>query len=139
MIPILLLAVLAADPARAETIVAARTIPAQTIISETDLVRTDQIVPGAISDPELIVGREARIALYSGRPIREGDVTAPAVVDRNEIIPLIFQGGALLISTEGRALERASPGERIRVMNVSSRNTVTARIAEDGAAYVALE
>lgn len=125
-----------AGGACAETVVAARTIPAQSIIAAHDLILDERIIPGTVSDPGTIIGQEARVALYAGRPIRPGDVAAPAVVDRNDIIPLIYQGGALLISTEGRALERAGAGEFIRVMNLASRNTVTARVATDGAAYV---
>lgn len=132
----LVIAMLCAGTADAETVVAARTIPAQTIIMATDLAVMEETVPGAVTDPEHLIGQEARIALYAGRPIRKGDVTPPAVVDRNQIIPLIYQGGALTISTEGRALERAGAGQLIRVMNISSRNTVTARIAADGSAYV---
>ena len=49
---------------------------------------------------------------------------------------MIFTGTAIQIATEGRALDRAGPGDVIRVMNLSSRNTVTARIGADGAAHV---
>ena len=136
MIRMIALSLLAGSASQAETVVAARTIPAQSILLDTDLALIDQTVPGAISDPADVIGQEARVALYAGRPIRAGDISAPAVVDRNQIIPLIYQGSALTISTEGRALERAGAGDIIRVMNISSRNTVTARIAEDGAAYV---
>ena len=123
-------------PALAETVFAARTIPARSLIAASDIMMQDQIVPGAATDPSEVVGREARVALYAGRPIRPGDVAAPAIVERNEVITMIFSGGGLLIATEGRALDRAGPGEMIRVMNLSSRNTVTARIAPDGTAYV---
>ena len=51
------------------------------------------------------------------------------------IIPLVYRGSAVLISAEGRALDRAGPGETIRVMNISSRNTVTAVAAANGLAY----
>jgi flagella basal body P-ring formation protein FlgA len=93
-------------------------------------------VPGAVADPAEIVGLEARVALYPGRPIRPGDVGLPAVVERNQVVPLIFQRGTLLITAEGRALDRAGPGDVIRVMNVASRTTVSARVGADGAAYV---
>ena len=136
MIRMIALTLLAGSASQAETVVAARTIPAQSILLDTDLALIDQTVPGAISDPADVIGQEARVALYAGRPIRAGDISPPAVVDRNQIIPLIYQGSALTISAEGRALERAGAGDIIRVMNISSRNTVTARIAEDGAAYV---
>lgn len=123
-------------PLLAETVVAARTIPAQSLIAPEDLVMRSGNVPGGTDDPLLLVGMEARVALYAGRPIRPADVGFPAVVDRNELIPLIYDSGGLLISTEGRALGRAGVGEMIRVMNMASRNTVTARIGENGAAYV---
>jgi flagella basal body P-ring formation protein FlgA len=139
MIRIIALILLAGNASQAETVVAARTIPAQSVIQSTDLAIIEQTVPGAIADPMDAIGKEARIALYAGRPVRAGDIAAPAIVDRNEIIQLIYQGGALTISTEGRALERASAGEFIRVINITSRNTVTARISEDGAAYVAVQ
>lgn len=125
-----------ASPAVAETVIAARTIPAQTLITADDLLIRDVEVAGGTSDPLLLIGMEARVALYAGRAVRPADVGFPAVVDRNQIVPLIYDSGGLLISTEGRSLGRAGVGEMIRVMNLASRSTVTARIGEDGAAYV---
>ncbi len=125
-----------AVPAQAETLVAARTIPAQTIIEMADLLARDMEVPGTISDPLLLVGMETRVALYAGRPIRLGDVGQPAIVERNQIVSLMYDAGGITVSTDGRSLERAGPGERVRVMNLSSRTTVTARIGPDGVAYV---
>lgn len=122
--------------ALAETLVAARTIRAQELIGPNDLIIRDVQMTGGISDPALVVGMEARVAIYAGRPIRPGDIGTPSVVDRNEVIPLIYSSGGLTISTEGRALGRAGPGEIIRVMNLSSRTTVTARIDQNGAAHV---
>lgn len=123
-------------PATAETVVAARTIPAQSVISAEDLAFRDGDEVNGESDPLLFVGMEARIALYAGRPIHTADVGFPAIVDRNQIIPLIFKSNGLVISTEGRSLARAGPGEIIRVMNLASRTTVNATIGEDGTAYV---
>ena len=135
MIRFLLLLALA-TPAAADTVVAARTIPAQTLITPGDIQLRDRTVPGGLSDPAEAIGLEARVALYAGRPIMPGDLGAPAIVERNQIITLHFQRGGLMISTEGRALGRAGPGDLVRVMNVSSRSTVTARIGADGAGYV---
>lgn len=123
--------------AQAETVVAVRTIPAQTVITAEDLRIQDTAVPGAVQDPMLLIGQETRVALFPGRPVRPQDVGAPAVVERNQIIVLHYETSGLSISTEGRALGRAGPGDIIRVMNLSSRNTVTARISEDGSGYVA--
>lgn len=137
MIRAAVLLIAGALPAAADTLLAARTIPAQSIIAPSDLTQSAQIIPGTISDPALVIGMETRVALFAGRPIRQGDIGFPAVVDRNQIIPLLYQQGALRIATEGRALGRGGPGDLIRVMNLASRATVTARIGVDGAGYVA--
>lgn len=125
-----------ASPTWADTVVAARTIQAQTIIAESDLALQPGDNPAGESDPALFIGMEARVALYAGRPIRVADVGFPAIVDRNQLVPLVYENNGLVIRTEGRALGRAGVGETVRVMNMSSRNTVSARIGKDGSAYV---
>lgn len=125
-----------ASPLTAETIIAARTVPANSIIEVDDLSLSAIDISGGVDDLQMIVGMEARVALYAGRPIRLRDVSPPAIVERNQLINLTFSIGGLVISTEGRSLARASEGDVIRVMNLSSRTTVSARIGKDGAAYV---
>jgi flagella basal body P-ring formation protein FlgA len=132
----LLLLMLTALPARADVLVAVRTIPAHSVIGPVDIQVSDLVVPGAMTDPDAVIGMEARVALYPGRPILPGDLALPATVERNAIVPLVYAAGNLHISTEGRALDRAGPGDVIRVMNLDSRTTVTARIGADGVAYV---
>lgn len=136
-LPALVLVLIAlASPSVAEIVVPVRTIPPQSVIVAGDLGLSDAEVPGAVSEPSQAIGLEARVALYPGRPIRPQDLGPPAVVERNAIVPLVFRRGNLLITAEGRALDRAGPGEVIRVMNIESRTTVTARLGVDGAAYV---
>jgi flagella basal body P-ring formation protein FlgA len=133
---IALLVCLLAAPASADTVLAARTIRAQSLILPQDLVVKDVDVIGAISDPALIAGQEARVALYAGRPIRPGDVGPPALVERNQIISLVYDQSGLSITAEGRSLSRAGPGETVRVMNMSSRITVSGQVLPDGRVLV---
>lgn len=127
---------LCASGLTAEAIVAARTLPAQTIIGMNDLVMRDITIAGGETDPLLFVGMETRVAVYAGRPLRVADVGAPAIVERNQIIGLVFEHNGLVITTDGRALERAGPGDVIRIMNLASRNTIRARIDNTGRAIV---
>ena len=127
-----------AGPAAAETLVPSRTIRAQDIIAAEDLVVIARTTPGALSDPLEAIGQEARTTLYANRPIRPGDIGAPALIDRNQIVPLNYVTGGLRILTEGRALARGGVGDVIRVMNLSSRTTVSGRIAADGSVHVGL-
>ncbi|KAJ57343.1 flagellar basal body P-ring biosynthesis protein FlgA [Actibacterium mucosum KCTC 23349] len=116
----------------ADTLVAARTIRAQSVIMPEDLSLVGHDVPGTLADPDAAIGMEARVMLYAGRPIRPGDLTPPALVDRNQIVTLWYVRGGLAISAEGRALGRAAMGDRLRVMNLASRSTVTGTVTETG-------
>lgn len=136
MIRLAFICTMAASPLAAETVVATRTIPAQTVISADDIRIVGDPTGEALQEAQSIIGMEARVALFANRPIQSGNIGPPAVVERNEIIPLLFERNGLTISTDGRALGRAGPGDVIRVMNLGSRTTVTARIGSDGVAYV---
>lgn len=127
---------LSVTPVGAETVFAARTIRAQSILTAQDLVLKKIEIPGAITGAQQIIGQEARVALYAGRPIRPGDIGPPAMVDRNQIVPLVFNANGLMISTEGRSLARAGVGEYVRVMNLSSRHTVMGMVMPDGRVMV---
>lgn len=70
--------------------------------------------------------------VVAARTIRLTDVGPPAIIDRNQIVPLIFERAGLRINSEGRSLMRAGPGDIIRVMNLSSRLTVTGKVQPDG-------
>ena len=65
-----------------------------------------------------------------------GAVGAPALVERNQIVELIFARNGLHIVTEGRALDRAGAGERVRVMNLSSRSTLFGTVTASGTVSV---
>lgn len=130
------LVLLIAQPAWAEILVPVRTIRPKEIVTALDLAVKPADVEGALNHPDDVIGLEARIALYPGRPIRAGDVGPPAIVDRNDLVILTFNQGGLSINAEGRALGRGAEGELIRVMNLASRTTVTGRITANGTVEV---
>ncbi len=134
----LLLAALTLAPfaAAAQTVVPARPIRAQTLITEADLSVIDEATPGAFADIGAVVGREARATLYTGRPILENQVGSPAVIERNQLVRMTFADGPLSIVTEGRALDRAGVGEEARVMNLTSKQIVTGTVAANGSIEV---
>lgn len=135
MLRALILLALAA-PASAESLVATRTIRAKSLVAPEDMTLVSAELSGALSDPAQAIGLEARVAIYAGKPIRAGDLGPPTLVERNQLVTLVYLSGGLAISTEGRALARGSEGDEVRVMNLASRNTVTGRIGPDGAVYV---
>jgi flagellar basal body P-ring formation protein FlgA len=133
---VMLLSLLLAGPALAESVVATRTIRAQSVIGPEDLTTVAADLPGAISEPDHALGLEARVAIYAGKPVRLSDLGPVSLVERNQLVPLVYLSGGLAISTEGRALARGAAGDVIRIMNLGSRTTVSGRIGADGAVYV---
>ena len=131
MIRVLALIALLPGPSQAGVLAAARTLPAGTVISASDLRAVDSDRPG-LSDPSQAIGLQTRITIYEGRPIHANLLRAPRLVSRNQIVRLSFQRGALRIETEGRLLGDGAAGDLVRVMNLDSRNTLTARVMADG-------
>lgn len=125
-----------AAPARADVLVAARTIPSKSIIAAEDLVLVINDQSGPAMDAQSVIGQEARVVLYEGRPIRRSDIGPAALVERNQIVVTIYENGPLRISTEGRALGRAAEGEPVRVMNIASRKIIMGVVAANGTIFV---
>ncbi len=132
----IILALAVPGAALADTVVAGRTLRAGTLLTGDDLAIIAEDIPGAISSLDDAIGQEARVNLYAGRPVRPGEIGPAALVERNQIVTLIYDQNGLTIATEGRVLDRGGVGDRIRVMNLSSRNTVTGTVGEDGKVYV---
>ncbi len=133
---VLLLMVKMAFPLHAETVVATRTLPARSIILSADIELVDGTVAGHASRIDQVLGMETSVAIYAGRPMPLAQLLPPAIIERNQMIKLVFQAAGLSIETDGRALERGGIGSRVRVMNLASRNTVFGVILDDGNVYV---
>jgi len=115
-----------------QTVVAANAIRARGIITSEDLVVLDKDTIGGFSNVAEIIGLEARVNLYAGRVIRASEIGAPAILERNQLVMMVYNTGQLTISTEGRVLNRAGVGELVRVMNLTSRMTVSGRVLFNG-------
>lgn len=126
----------AAVPAVADTLVATRLVRPNSVIMPGDIDTSQATIPGALTSNVEIVGLEARITLYPGRPIMPAHVGPAALIERNQPVKLVFQRGGLRIETEARALARGAVGDVVRVMNLSSRTTVSGRVQEDGSIAV---
>jgi len=122
--------------ASADTVVATSTLQPGQVLTHAHVAIVDTFIPGALTEIVSAVGLEANTVLYTGRPIRAQDLTQPAVIHRNQLVELLFVVGGISIATEGRALDRAAEGQKIRVMNLASRTTVSGRARRDGSVQV---
>ena len=131
-----LVALWLAAPALGDSLVAARNLPAETLVMAEDLLLVTDHIPGALRNFNAAIGLETRVAIYAGRPVSEGDLRAPTVIERNARVALEYRSGALVIRAEGRALARAAAGDWLRVMNLTSKTIVTGQVSADGLVQV---
>lgn len=122
---------LMAGAVSAESVVPTSAIRPRSVITEDMVAVVKKDLRGGLSALSDVVGMEARVALYPGRAIRAEDIGAPAVIERNQVVQLIYQSAGLEILTDGRAMGRGAVGEVLRVMNLSSRSTVVGTVRPD--------
>ncbi|MGB0959138.1 MAG: flagellar basal body P-ring formation chaperone FlgA [Halocynthiibacter sp.] len=118
-----------ACPAVADVPTAARTLKAFQVISFDD-------IQGNESDFSAILGQETRSIIYQGQPLLPKLIGPPTLVQRNQIVPILYKHGPLTLQTEGRALNRGSEGDLIRLINLSSKTSISGRIQKNGTVLV---
>ncbi|MEM9579889.1 MAG: flagellar basal body P-ring formation chaperone FlgA [Pseudomonadota bacterium] len=135
-LPAALALLICAQTSLAETVVAARNLRPGSILLDTDVVQVGGVVPGSYSSTAQVVGLEVKVALYAGRPVMSEQLGPPATIERNQLVEIIYQSAGLSIRTEGRALGRGSEGQRIRVMNLTSKSSLFGTVQSDGSVRV---
>jgi flagella basal body P-ring formation protein FlgA len=120
-IPVFLMVV---SPAWSSVVVPVSPIRAGTVISYSDVTLLDENIPGVLTEMQEVIGREAKVNLYPGRPIRIQDIGSPTIIRRNSRVQIIYRTDLLRIVVDGRALSPAGLGESVQVMNSASRMTV---------------
>ncbi|MCJ9430339.1 flagellar basal body P-ring formation chaperone FlgA [Kordiimonas marina] len=83
-----------------------------------------------------LVGQTVRRPERPGKLISTNDITVPIIIGKGSIITMMIRSGAMVLSTNGRALENGGTGDTIRVMNTKSKQTVDARVIKPGLAEV---
>lgn len=132
---LLLALMLLPAPALADAVVAAHNLRAGTLLTEADVILVAGQT-GGIGDIGQVVGQQLRMMVSAGRSIEPANLSAPTLVERNQIVTIAYQRATLRIEAEGRALGPGSVGQTIRVMNNSSRVTVSGRVAADGSVII---
>ncbi len=115
--------ILANTTATAEELVASKIIRAGSILSASDIVTPDN--HAALRRAVDIIGMETTRTLYKGQAIDTVTLRTPTLIKRNAIVQMEYIKGPMTISAEGRALDKGGLGDRVRVMNLTSKRIVT--------------
>jgi flagella basal body P-ring formation protein FlgA len=92
-----------------------------------DMLRTD--VVRRMSDT---IGMELKQQIAPGQPIGQGELMRPALVRKGATVLMLLDSPGIALTAQGQALEPGAIGERIRVLNPTSRAVVEAEVIGSG-------
>ncbi|MFD4839087.1 flagellar basal body P-ring formation chaperone FlgA [Achromobacter sp. NPDC058515] len=99
--------------------VASRMIAAGQALSPDDLApREGDLValpPGAITDPQTVVGMTAAYRINAGQPVKNTALRNAQSVVRGSNVRINARGNGFVVSSEGQALDNAAPGAMVQV------------------------
>lgn len=116
-----------------QMIVAARNIAVHEEITA-DNVREERRevgkIAGYITDMDKVIGLTAKRPMAAGTPLTEVLLERPLMVTRGATVTILVQVGDMIVSAGGQALQAGREGELIRVLNVTTKRIVTARVVD---------
>jgi flagella basal body P-ring formation protein FlgA len=115
-----------------EVPVLARRMNAGEVIHKDDIewtnMRADQVNRNVLSDASRLIGQEIRRGAPAGQPVRAGDIRSPIIVTKNSVVTMVLQTAKMQLTSKGRAMEDASMGDAVRIMNTQSKTVVEATV-----------
>lgn len=91
-----------------------------------------ELPAGTISEPAQLIGTVARRALSPGQPLKQGDIAAPDLVDRNQLVTVTYEVPGMSLTLRGRALASGVLGAVVAVQNSTSKKTIEAVVTGPG-------
>lgn len=91
-------------------------------------LRSDQVNRNILTDANRLIGQEVRRGTNAGQPIRSSDIRAPVIVSKGSIVTMILQTPKMQLTSKGRAMDDASMGDAVRIMNTQSKTVIEATV-----------
>ena len=118
----------------ADYLVAARPLRAGQIVGPADLGQRrgdlTTLSDNTLTDSTQAMGHHTRFAVAAGTPLRGDMLRVPHAVRQGQTVPVVSSGPGFRVSSEGRAMNNAAPGESVRVRLANGQ--VVTGIAQPG-------
>lgn len=105
------------------------------VIRAGDIVTADNVSPetGEFTEADrAIIGKQVRRTVYVGKSVTASNTHAPHIVKRNQMVTVKYLSGGLEITLSGRAMEHASAGDVVMIMNTASRELISGTVTTEG-------
>jgi flagella basal body P-ring formation protein FlgA len=119
-----------------EVVMVTHAIDRGTVLKAADLTverrpRTE-VGRDAIAGIGHVVGLAARNIIRPGQPLRSVDLTRPDLVQRGQMVTLVFEAPGLTLTMRGKAVESGAEGDTVSVLNEHSKRTVQGVVVGPG-------
>ncbi len=81
---------------------------------------------------DLAIGMQTRKPLRAGQVVHAADLVRPDMVQRDQMVTLVYQTEGLLLTMRAKALEGGSEGDAVSVMNIQSKRTLQGIVTGPG-------
>jgi flagella basal body P-ring formation protein FlgA len=89
-------------------------------------MRRDSVGPDVVLDASQLVGKTPRRPLRAEQPIRTGDVQAPVVIHKGDLVTIVLETPTMRLTAQGKAVEDGSMGAAIQIANTQSKRIIDA-------------
>jgi flagella basal body P-ring formation protein FlgA len=126
-----------APTSAARIVVPARDIPRGETIGDSDLtyqtIAADKMPPSVATSMNDLTGKETRLYLRMGQPVRLDEVRMPILVTKGSTVTMIFDAPGITLNVTGKAMTEGGMGESVTVLNPVSYRQVTGIVTGAGA------
>lgn len=122
--------------ATAEVVVLAHAVDRGTVLRDADIEieRRPRAEVGreAVTDRDRVVGFAARDNLQAGRIVRSADLMRPEIVQRNEMVTLVYEMPGIMLTVRGKATEGGAQGDVISIVNEQTKRVLQGVVVAPG-------
>jgi len=114
----------------------ARSVRRYEIVTRADLIierrPRNRASRNFVTDYDAAIGLAARNDMQPGRLLRATDLTKPQIIQRNELVTLVYQAPGITLTVRGKAAQGGAEGDVIGVLNEQSKRTMQGVVAGPG-------
>jgi flagellar basal body P-ring formation protein FlgA len=118
----------------ADVVIARSYLTRHQVVSEKDVQLTHKNItlylPDVLMDLEEVLGRRMTLAVSAQEVLRKSMVEVPPLVKKGERVILLIENPSFKITTLGETQEEGREGERIKVVNISSKKETYGRVLD---------
>jgi flagella basal body P-ring formation protein FlgA len=131
----------AAKPRAVQVLAYLHSLNAGDIVHAEDLTWSKEVVADgdAPRDADAVIGMAARRPLREGAAVSLRDVSTPQVIRKDDMVAVVFALGGVNLTLQAKAMEGATAGQVLNVINPVSKKVIQAVATGPGQAIVGPE